>query len=586
MTTKAEARPWTDTQGVRCFRHSAFVLLVWLAGACGDDASGSSSDAAEGGDGTRTPPSPGADVNPVGETGEVGPVSIVTIGGLPGAGTVASAWDDFKVPIGSARFRVPRGMYFAACNTDTDNPRFFLSANVESGITDKDWPTQDEVSALWQDRWWHGVVIEAEYEPGVGLQPVKQASQPDCQEMRGIAVAPDCSFVGALCMKPNSNSVHPSFEGNGAFTKDLVESTEGLWRHDRNGGTWPEELWLYEWTDADVQGEPDKYVVHGSAGSSWHYMNYRLVLGDDNTYGILTKQYNGGHEGSSFMVLNRDDYTFDTGRSRFSGGCQGSAGHPLFGFLAHNPATSAYAVHCGGDWDNGDHPGVDVHTRGVGIEGVGGKELYRTLGNQHCCHQGAPGGIVPMDDGGYMLAFTTVADEAQTQPLFEGDAFPTEARTVAALMRVDAQGEVVWGPRYVRYPEGGEKFGGWLSNAMIADLGNGNYLFGYGRSGIEDPDIDYSNEEFEFVGERYVPFEYVLFEIDGRGDPITDELVTTEVGWGPQDEPINLGPGRVAWAYVPHPARPLSSEAKFEGDPPGNSMIDELALFVYESANP
>ncbi len=115
---------------------------------------------------------------------------------------------------------------------------------------------------------------------------------------------------------------------------------------------------------------------------------------------------------------------------------------------------------------------------------------------------------------------------------------------------------------------------------MIADLGNGKYLFGYGRALIEDPDDPESR-----LGNSLAPFEYVVMEVDGDGNVLTEELVGTDFGWGPQDEPVNLGPGRVGWAYVPDPTPELNGASPgFEGRPPLNSRTNQLALFVYESA--
>lgn len=530
----------------------------------------------------------GAPVNGVPVPDVVGPagsVSTVEVENLAGAGTVASAWDDFILPLQRALFSAPRGMYMASCETETDNPRVFVSYNVESATAEAAPDDAGELGPLWQDYYWHGALIEARYEPGTGLVPVRQVSQPDCIEMRGIVATPDCSVVAALCLKPNAESEHPRFEGNGTPTRDLVAETDRHERHGRNGGTWPEELWLYEWTDGDIEGTPDTYVVYGSAGSSWHYMNYRLVLGDDGTYGILTKAYRGGHEGAARLVIDRSTHDYVLDRTDFWGGCAGSAGHPLFGFLAYNPATSRYASHCGGDWDNDIHDPIDVELNGIDIEGVGGTTLYRTVGNQRCCRQGAPGGIVPMDDGGYLLAFTTVPDDASTQYIFEVERMDIHARTAATFMRVDANGETVWGPNYIRYPEGGDQYGGWLTHTVIADLGNGSYLAGYARAAHEDPSVDYDNDEFGIVGNRQVPFEYVLFEMDADGNRTSEDLVTTELGWGGQDEMIPLGPGRVGWAYVPDPVRPLEGGGGLAigRNPPGNSSVTELTLHVYES---
>lgn len=525
------------------------------------------------------------EVEPGGAVSLSGQVTRTTATNLPGNGMLAAAWDDFLLPLRYAGFRAPRGMYTAACNVDGETPRVFVSANVESTVTEP--PPEGETGPLWQDYWWHGMMLEGEYRAGEGIVPLRQVSRPDCQEMRGVAVAPDCSYVAALCMKPNQESVHPSFAGNGPFDHDLTADVDNDWidRHPRNGGTWPEELWLYVWEGGDIGAEPSRFVVHGSAGSSWHYMNYRLVYGDDGTLGILTKAYAGGHEGSSLMVIDRATNTFVSGRSDFWGGCGGSAGHPTQGFLAYSASTGRYATHCGGDWDNGDHENVSVGYRGIEIEGVGAKTLYRTVINQQCCALGGPGPIVPMNDGGYMLAMTTNVDDEATASMFEVSEHMMRARSSVALMRVDAAGDVVWGPKYIQYPEGGALFGGWLTHAILADLGNGRYLFGYGVAGVEDPALTYTNgDDFGFVGSRYNPSEYVLFEVDENGDRVSEETVTTQVGWGGQDEMVNLGPGRVGWAYVPDPTE--SEGSNFDGQPPANSRISELALFVYESSAP
>jgi len=520
-----------------------------------------------------------------GDTVELpGDVTRTTATNLPGNGRLAPAWDDFLLPLRYAGFKAPRGMYVAACNVQGEAPRVLVSANVESTVTDE--PPEDETGPLWQDYWWHGMMLEAEYRSGEGIVPLRQVSRPDCQEMRGITVAPDCSYVAALCVKPNQESVHPSYAGNGPFDHDLTEDVDNDWidRHPRNGGTWPEELWLYVWDDGDIAGEPARYVVHGSAGSSWHYMNYRLAFGGDGTLGILTKAYAGGHEGSSLMVIDRATHRFVEERSDFWGGCGGSAGHPTQGFLTYNDASGRYATHCGGDWDNGDHEDVAVGYRGIEIEGVGSTMLYRTLINQQCCALGGPGPIVPMDDGGYMLAMTTNVDDEATASVFDNSTHALRARSSVALMRVDETGEPMWGPKYIQYPEGGV-YGGWLTHAMLADLDNGRYLFGYGIAGDEHPERGYANgEDFDFVGSRYNPREYIFFEVDGNGDRVSEETTTTEIGWGGQDEIINLGPGRVGWAYVPDPT--ASDGTLFAGPPPANSQISELALFVYESSAP
>lgn len=558
---------WCSLPVVR--RTTVFTIALAISIGCGD-----SQDIGGG----PPPVEPEGDI-PDGEgLSPAGIVEMVEVPDLPGNGMIAPAWDDFQVPIGGAsNWRPPRGMYSAACGDGESPSRYFVSFNVESG-SDEALPEDGELGPLVQETWWHGALLEASVDASGSMAPVMAQGMDECIEMRGIVAAPDCSFVAALCMR----AIHTS--ETEPFTRDLVaesENPDALY-NPRNGGTHPDELWLYEWANADLQSEPEKFVIHKSAGSSWHYMNYRLVLADTNTYGVLSKAYRGGHEGSSMLVIDREADAF-TDRTRTWGACAGG-GHPLFGFLAHNPATGRFAAHCGGDWDDGEGGDPVTPMRGIRIEGEGAFRLYRTI-PQRGQTRGAPGGIVPLDDGGYLLAFTTVPDEPETSHLLgpKWEHYNPDVRTVAGLMRIGPSGDVVWGPRYQRYPEGGSEHGGWITNARLTDLGNGRYLFGYAHALMENAD-----NPIDPIGGKDgdIPFEYVLYEVDADGNRVSESLLASDMGWGPQDEAILLEPGRVAWPYIPNPTYDLGTNSwwAFSGGPPLNSSVDRLALYVYQSS--
>ncbi len=575
---------------------SMFLLAAFIGvAACNNDAGGGTdngstgsggSDGATGGASTST----GSDGS-AGSGGDlpedpdgVSPAGMVTsieIGPLPGNGMVAPAWDDQETQIGGgARFQIPRGMYVTSCSPEPGGAlRSFLSYSVESGSSED----PPETDPLIQRTWWQGGLAEVSVDGDGTATPVATWDMPECLQMRGIVAAPDCSFVGAFCVRFQGTSTSEP------FTRDLVAESDNpdAFFNPSNGGTHPDELWLYEWANADLDTEPKKFVVHKAATSSWHYMDYKLTLIDDNTYAGLTKSYSGGHEGSSLLVVDRQSESFSP-RTDSWGGCVGPFGHPLWGYLAYNPTTDALAAHCGGDWDNGDGGDPATPYRGAWIEGEGSEVLYRTVHVPWM--MGAPGGIVPLEDGGYMLAFSTVRDDESTAEIFanvdwtvwDGE-LGSQVRTVAALMRIDGAGNVVWGPQYQSYAEEGDVYGGFLGHTRLSDLGNGRYLFGYGRAKKENPEDPAGREA---IGSYNHPFEYVLVEVNGDGEKVSEELVGTDFGWGTLDETETLAPGRVAWPFIPDPAYDLEAGRVpgFEGEPPLNSTADRLAYYVYESA--
>ena len=110
----------------------------------------------------------------------------------------------------SSKSLVPIRSYVAACNSDTDEPRMFVSLTVSDSLLPGA-PT-------------YGSVYEAKYDPITkSLQPQSNSALlPQCYQSHGIAVNKDCSRVAVLCSKDYGASSKEPHDG------DLV-SGQTIW---------------------------------------------------------------------------------------------------------------------------------------------------------------------------------------------------------------------------------------------------------------------------------------------------------------------------------------------------------------------
>ena len=73
-----------------------------------------------------------------------------------------------------------------------------------------------------------------------------------------------------------------------------------------------------------------------------------------------------------------------------------------------------------------------------------------------------------------------------------------------------------------------------------------------------------------------VPKAYYLMEVDADGNVLAGPVELPGHGWGGLDEPVSLGPGRVAWTYIQNP-----TFGAYTG-----GQQSEWEVLVYESATP
>lgn len=115
---------------------------------------------------------------------------------------------------------------------------------------------------------------------------------------------------------------------------------------------------------------------------------------------------------------------------------------------------------------------------------------------------------------------------------------------------------------------------------QLVDLQNGRYLLGFGKfqcisDGFHLRRFATGANNTRSVATQ-IPSEYYLMEIDADGYPRSAPTLVSGSGWGGLDHLVNLGPGRVGWAYIPSPE--LQADGSFP-DPEQATW----ELVVYES---
>jgi hypothetical protein len=416
---------------------------------------------------------------------------------------------------------VPRRMYFSACDTDTDTPKMLTSLTVGENAQH---PEEDPSSG--------GIIVSVLDPDTATMEATDKRHFPECISMHGIATSSDCSTIAALCRIPS---------GTPGFDKDVLAT-----HPDADWMTQPyvcgdrglnDEMWLYEWTDGDIQSEPTRYIVHKAIGS-WEYGNNYLRLAEnDNTYGIAIKTTVGGadgpdtcHEADAFLVMDRSDNTMTT--RGWSWAC--GTGHTTFNRVAYNPATSKYALMCSTDYNEAETGGLGAY---VFRMEDGDAQEFHYMNLDGIKNKGGASAILATPDGGYLGVLVGVDGEVSPE------GYPLEPPTSIGLAKWDQngvmQGEIDWVV---------QESDAYVSYSTLAEIEPGRYLLGWGTM-FRLADQDDGGE----VSMR-IPWDYYVMEIDESGEPITDPILLEGAGWGELDEPVPLGNGRVAWTYIQNPA--------------------------------
>jgi hypothetical protein len=316
-----------------------------------------------------------------------------------------------------------------------------------------------------------------------------------------------------------------------------------------------DEMWLYEWTDGDLQSTPKRYIVHKSIGS-WEYGNNYLVYGEnDDSYGIAIKatvgDTNACHEADAYLVLDRSNYSFAEQRG-WTWAC--ATGHTLFNRPAYNAGSKKYAMMCSTDYNEGE------------IGGLGAVAFRLEDGPTHEFHyvnvdgianKGGASVLLPEGNDGFMGLLVGVSEPVKPQ------GYPELPPTSIGLAHFNASGELVGQVRRVAADENA-----YLSYPQLVKLAQDRYLLGFGvMHPVNAPDNSYGSS-------HRIPYEYWIVEINAQGHFITSPQKLENTGWGEQDQMVNLGHGRAAWAYIPDPALP----------DPTSCNSDSLQFTVYHTS--
>lgn len=490
------------------------------ADAVGDDADSLDGDT-DGGDDTDTDsdsgPGPGTTGEPPSEPG----VHHTQVMPLPGGEPTACEWDwTIRTLHYSPSAIVPRRMYNASCNEGPD-ARMFTSLAVGANA---DHPQPDPTS---------GAIVVSELDNASGtLHPTQQRHLSECVSTHGIAVSDDCQTIGVLCRIPS---------GTTGFDVDVLATHPNAdWMTQPNmcGDKMNDEMWLYEWTDGDIEAEPNRYIVHKAIGS-WEYGNNYLRLGDDgDSWGIAVKATVGGqdlesgcHEADAFLVMDRQTSTMTT--RGWSWAC--GTGHTTFNRLAFDPESARYAMLCSTDYNTDQVGGLGAFY--FRLED-GPAEEFHLASIDGLRMKGGASAIVPREGGGYLGLIVSV-DDAEPEP----GTIAFEPGTGIGLTRWTADGQMDGAINWIV-----EDPDGYLGYSTLAVLSPGRYLLGWG--------VMQRFDDAETVGDDgyRIPREFRMMEIDDDGNALSDVTVVDGAGWGELDEMVPLGQGRAGWAYIADPA--------------------------------
>lgn len=454
--------------------------------------------------------------------GAAGTVQNTLLDELPGGLPTACEWEwSVRTLHYDPGHSTPRRMYSASCEAG-GTARMFQSLALGP---DAPHPTPDPTS---------GALLVSELDEASGtLTPTDQRLFEQCRSMHGVAVSDDCQTIGVLCRVPS---------GTQGFDKDVLAThPDADWMTNPYvcGDKLNDEMWLFEWTNGDIQTEPKRYIVHKSIGS-WEYGNDYLRLSEDGaSWGIGVKATVGGAEGSgcheadAFLIMDRESETYTT--RGWSWAC--GTGHTLMNRIAEDPTTGKFAALCSTDYNSEETGGLGSY---VFRMEDGAPQEFHYLNLDGIQNKGAASSIVPRTGGGFLGLIVGVPGPKMP------DGYPDAPPTEIGLIQWNAQGEQQGDIRWIRSDS--ERY---LSYSTLSVLGPDRYLLGWGAMRAQDRSVEPAT-----TGDNSfrVPWEFWLMEINEEGQSLTEPLRVEGAGWGELDEMAPLGQGRAGWAYIDNPA--------------------------------
>jgi hypothetical protein len=146
-----------------------------------------------------------------------------------------------------------------------------------------------------------------------GFEKVNDFVFEECDyDMGSVAVSPDGSVIGALCLSNRPDHAHQK------------------------------NVTLYEWTGGTITQTPDVKKVVSSAAGGWNYGHWDLSLNNSLSHyymSLKTVTNDGAHQGMTRFALNRESLE----KEPRPGGC---GAHPNANRIAHNSYDDSWSVFC------------------------------------------------------------------------------------------------------------------------------------------------------------------------------------------------------------------------------------------------
>ncbi|MCH9686615.1 MAG: hypothetical protein K0V04_34605 [Deltaproteobacteria bacterium] len=147
-----------------------------------------------------------------------------------------------------------------------------------------------------------------------GFSKINDFVYEECDyDMGSIAVSPDGSVIGALCISDRPDHDHQN------------------------------NVILYEWVGGQITQDPDVREVVSSSAGGWNYGHWDLALNNDLSHYYVTAKTvtdNGDHQGMTRFAWNRQSHE----KEPTPGNCGG--GHPTSNRITHNDHNDTWSVFC------------------------------------------------------------------------------------------------------------------------------------------------------------------------------------------------------------------------------------------------
>lgn len=165
-----------------------------------------------------------------------------------------------------------------------------------------------------------------------GFQQVNDFYYEGCNfDMGSVAVSPDGSVMGALCLA--RDDTHMGDYLNKRDPDPTLADNQ-------------QDMYLFEWTGGEITQEPETIVRLSQRAGGWNYGHWDLSLSNDEAhYFVEQKATGGGHETELHYAIDRlEGYEKVSGRWTDGSNCGG--GHTISNRITRNAEDDSWSVFC------------------------------------------------------------------------------------------------------------------------------------------------------------------------------------------------------------------------------------------------